>query len=63
MTATIKTLSAAQLIQCLAGELLTDPGLLLETIKEDQDLMRVCRSYFAGDLTYSAVLDTVKDYI
>lgn len=63
MTTTIKTLSAAQLIQCLAGELLTDPGLLLETIKEDRDLMRVCQSYFAGDLTYSAVLDTVKDYI
>ena len=58
-----KTLSAAQLIQCLAGELLTDPGLLLETIKEDQDLMRVCRSYFAGDLAYESVLNTVKDYV
>ena len=63
MTTTIKTLSAAQLIQCLAGELLTDPGLLLETIKEDQDLMRVCRSYFIGDLSYESVLDTVKDYV
>jgi hypothetical protein len=63
MTITIKTLSAAQLIQCLAGELLTDPGLLLETIKEDQDLMRVCRLYFAGNLSYESVLDTVKDYV
>ena len=58
-----KRLSATQLIQCLAGELLTDPGLLLETIKDDQDLMRVCRSYFAGDLTYSHVLETVSDYV
>ena len=63
MTTTIKTLSAAQLIQCLAGELLADPGLLLETIKEDKDLMRVCRSYFIGDLSYESVLDTVKNYL
>ena len=50
------------LVQCLAGDLLVDPALLVETIREDQDLMRVVRSYGAGDFTYADVLDTVKDY-
>lgn len=63
MTTATNTMSAAQLIQCLAGDLLADPGLLLETIKEEEDLLRVTRSYFAGDFTYDDVLDTVKDFI
>jgi hypothetical protein len=56
-------MSAVTLIQCLAGELLADPALLTETIGEEEDLQRVIRSYRTGDLTYSQVLDTVKDYI
>jgi len=56
-------MSAVTLIQCLAGELLTDPALLMETIREEEDLQRVIRSYRMGDFTYSQVLDTVKDYI
>jgi hypothetical protein len=63
MATVTNTMSAAQLIQCLAGDLLADPGLLLETIKEEEDLLRVARSYFAGDLSYDDVLDTVKDFI
>ena len=58
-----KVMSAVDLIQCLAGELLTDPALLVETIQEDQDLLRVIRSYREGDFTYDQVLDTVKDYV
>lgn len=56
-------MSAVSLIQCLAGELLADPALLMETIGEEEDLQRVIRSYRMGDFTYSQVLDTVKDYI
>ncbi len=57
-----KPMSAPMLVQCLAGDLLVDPALIVETIKEDQDLLRVVRSYGAGDFTYSEVLDTVKDF-
>lgn len=57
-----KPMSAPMLVQCLAGDLLVDPALIVETIKEDQDLLRVIRSYGAGDFTYSDVLDTVKDF-
>ena len=56
-------MSAVSLIQCLAGDLLADPALLMETIGEEKDLQRVIRSYRMGDFTYSQVLDTVKDYI
>lgn len=57
------TMSATTLIQCLAGDLMADPGLLLETIREEEDILRVIRSYKLGDFTYEDVLDTVKDYI
>lgn len=59
---TIKPMSAVNLIQCLAGEMLVEPALMVETIKEDKDLLRVVRSYGAGDFTYEQVLDTIKDY-
>jgi len=59
---TIKPMSAVSLIQCLAGEMLVEPALMVETIKEDKDLLRVVRSYGAGDFTYEQVLDTIKDY-
>jgi len=55
-------MSASNLILKLSGELLIDPALLVETIKEEEDLRRVMRSYSAGDFTYADVLDTVKDY-
>jgi hypothetical protein len=58
-----KVMSAPDLVQCLAGELLTDPALLLETIREEEDLIRLIRSYREGDFTYDQVLDTVKDYV
>ena len=63
MTTATKPMSAPMLIQCLAGDLLADPGLLVEIIQEDENLLRVVRSYGKGDLSYSAVLDTVKDFI
>lgn len=58
----METMSAVSLIQCLAGDLLADPALVMETIREEEDILRVIRSYRLGDLTYSDVLDTVKDF-
>lgn len=57
-----KPMSAPMLVQCLAGDLLVDPALIVEAISEDQDLLRVVRSYGAGDFAYADVLDTVKDF-
>jgi len=62
MTTQYKPMSAANLILCLSGEMEIDPGLIVETIKEDPDLMHVIRSYGAGDFTYEQVLDTLADY-
>lgn len=63
MSTLSKPMSAPNLILCLAGELETYPALLVEIIQEDKDLLRVVRSYGAGDLSYESVLDTLKDYI
>lgn len=62
MSTLSKPMSATNLVLCLSGELEIDPGLLVETIKQDPDLMRVVRSYGAGDFTYEDVLDTLADY-
>ena len=56
-----RPMSAPELIQCLAGELLVDPALLVETIREEEELTRLVRSYGAGDFTYEQVKDTLKD--
>lgn len=55
-------MSSTNLILCLSGELAIDPALLMDTIKEEEDLVRVIRSYSAGDFTYAEVLDTLADY-
>lgn len=62
MTTINKPMSATDLILCLSGEMGIDPGLLVETIREDDDLMRVVKSYGAGDFTYAQVLDTLADF-
>jgi len=63
MKTTDKPLDVVSLIQCLAGELLADPELLFETIKEEEDLQRIIRSYRLGDFTYYEVLESFNDYI
>lgn len=62
MNTTIKPMSATNLILCLSGNMEIDPALLVETIKEDSDLMRIVRSYGKGDFSYEQVLDTLADY-
>ena len=55
-----KPMSATNLIQCLAGELLTDPALLVETIKEDDSALAIVRQYGRGQITYEEVLNAVN---
>jgi hypothetical protein len=51
------------LIQCLAGELLTDPGLLVETIKEDEETLALVRRYGKGEEDYAKVLERVSQLV
>jgi hypothetical protein len=55
-----KPMSAPMLIQCLAGELLADPALLVETIKEDDSALAIVRQYGRGRATYEEVRDAVS---
>ena len=58
-----KPMSATNLIQCLAGELLTDPALLVETIKEDGETLALVRRYGKGEEDYAAVLAKVSELV
>ena len=58
-----KPMSAPDLIQCLAGELLTLPALLIEAIKEDEDTLATVRRYGKGEEDYATVLDKVSQLI
>lgn len=55
-----KPMSAPDLIQCLAGELLTDPALLVETIREEESALALVRKYGRGEASYETVLEAVS---
>ena len=52
-------LSAPMLIQCLAGELMSDPSELIELIKEDSETLQAVRAYGKGELNYDTILEKV----
>lgn len=56
-------MSATNLISCLSGELLIDPALLVETVREDDELLSLFRSYNKGEATYAKVLETLNAYV
>lgn len=58
-----KPMTAPMLIQCLAGELLADPGLLVETIKEDEETLALVRRYGKGEEDYAKVLERVSQLV
>ena len=58
-----KPMSAVMLIQCLAGELLADPALLVETIKEDKATLTLVRQYGKGEADYARVLERVSELV
>jgi hypothetical protein len=55
-----KPMSAPDLIQCLAGELLVDPALLVETIREEESALAIVRQYGRGQISYEEVRDAVS---
>jgi hypothetical protein len=55
-------MTTSQLLQSIAGELLVDYGLMMETYQAEQDLRRLAKHYAYGDLTYSETLDAFNDY-
>lgn len=55
-----KPMSAVSLISCLAGELYTDPALLVESIKEEESVLSLVRAYGKGGATYQEVLEAVS---
>ena len=55
-----KPMSAPDLIQCLAGELLVDPALLVETIREEESALAIVRQYGRGQISYEEVLNAVS---
>ncbi len=55
-----KPMSAPDLISCLAGELLTDPALLVETIREEESVLAIVRQYGRGQISYEEVREAVS---
>jgi hypothetical protein len=57
-----KLMTTNQLLQSIAGELLVDYGLMVETYREEEDLRRLAKHYAYGDFTYSETLDAFSVY-
>jgi hypothetical protein len=57
-----KPMGSTELILCLSANIGIEPGLLVETIGDDPDLMSAVKSYRLGDLTFDQVLDTLGEY-
>lgn len=55
-----KPMSAPTLVQCLAGELYADPYLIVEMIKEEEEVLTLVRQYGKGLATYEEVRDAVS---
>jgi hypothetical protein len=55
-----KPMSAVNLIQCLAGEMFSDPALIVEAIKEDEEVLALVRQYGKGHATYEQVREAVS---
>ena len=60
MTTTTKPMSAPMLVQCLAGELYADPYIIVEMIKEEEEVLALVRQYGKGLATYEEVLKAVS---
>ena len=63
MSTTTKPMSAPMLVQCLAGEFLCDPALLVEAIKEEESALTIVRQYGKGLATYEDVKEKIAEII
>lgn len=57
-----KPMGSTELILCLSANIGIEPGLLVEAIGDDENLIKVVKSYRLGDLTFNQVLDTLGEY-
>ena len=55
-----KPMSAVSLVSCLAGEMFADPALIVEAIREDEDVLALVRQYGKGRATYEQVREAVS---
>lgn len=55
-----RVMSAPDLIQCLSWDLLTDPALLVETIREEESALALVRKYGRGEASYIEVREAVS---
>ena len=55
-----KPMSAVSLISCLAGEIGSLPDLIVEAIREDEEVLALVHSYRKGEATYEQVLEAVS---
>lgn len=53
-------MSAVSLVSCLAGEMLADPALIVEAIKEDEEVLALVRQYGKGLASYEEVREAVS---
>ena len=63
MTTINKPMSAIDLVECLAGEHLVDPALIVETIKDNVGLWAKVKSYGKGLATYESVSESLANYL
>lgn len=55
-----KPMSAVSLVSCLAGEMFADPALIVEAIREDEEVLALVRQYGKGNATYEQVREAVS---
>jgi len=55
-----KPMSAVSLVSCLAGEMFADPALIVEAIREDEEVLALVRQYGKGNATYEEVREAVS---
>ena len=55
-----KPMSAVSLVSCLAGEMFADPALIVEAIREDEEVLALVRQYGKGHATYEEVREAVS---
>jgi hypothetical protein len=55
--------SPANVIACLAGELLADHNLIIEAIREDSDILALFRDVVADFTEYPTLLAKVNEVI
>ena len=62
MNTTEKAMSAPHLIMSLAAELGVTPSLIVETIKETPELLKIANAYGRGESNYQEMLNAIINF-